>query len=74
MNDFVGFWDPSWGQVGGKLALKIDGKWIQKGLGVSTSLWGRSRRLQSGPGTENIDFKRSGAGGEILAGAGFQVP
>ena len=55
-NDFVGFWDPSWGQVGGKLALKIDGKSIQKGLGVSTSLWGRSRRLQSGPGTENIDF------------------
>ena len=44
------------GQVGGKLALKIDGKSIQKGLGVSTSLWGRSRRLQSDPGTENIDF------------------
>ena len=29
-------------QVGGKLALNIDGKSIQKGLGVSTSLWGRS--------------------------------
>ena len=47
LSDFGGFWEPSWGQVGGKLALKIDGKSIQKGLGVCTSLWGRSRRLQS---------------------------
>ena len=41
------------GQVGGKLALKIDGKSVQKGLGVSTSLWGRSRWLWSGPESEN---------------------
>ena len=36
--------------------IKNQWKNIQKGLGVSTSLWGCSRRLQSGPGTENIDF------------------
>ena len=59
LNDFVEFRDPSWGQVGGKLALRIFGTSIQNGLGVSTSLWGRSRRLQSGLGTENIDFYKS---------------
>ena len=54
--DFVRFWEPSWGQVGSKLALEIDGRSVQKGVGVSTSLWGCSRWLWSGLGTENMGF------------------
>ena len=61
MNDFVRFLDPSWGQVGGKLALKIDGKSIQKALGVSTSFWGRSRSSRA----RNNEFAMVMGGWEV---------
>ena len=33
LSNFDGFWEPSWGQVGGKLALNLDCKSIQRRLG-----------------------------------------
>ena len=55
------------GQVGGKLALNIDGKSIQKGLGVSTLLWGRS----SAVGCSGVQWGCSG--GAVGCSGGLDV-